>query len=92
MGIRKFESAAEVRSFLKSHGFKKVSVRWGNNPFGGEGKFMVKRTDLPDGISLITSSGSQEPTRFSSDDGGQTAKMLADLRDILKGTNAFVIT
>lgn len=84
-----FNSAHEVRAFLKPKGFTKIKVRYANNPFGGAGKYFVSLTDIPAGTTLIHSSGSQTPaTTFSSD--GDVGDRIAKLREELKGTNAAV--
>lgn len=81
-GKLKFEDAHTVRSFCQAHGFFKVSVRWGDNPFGGEGIFWVKLTDIPKGVTLIHSSGSQTPAKtFASDK--DVGERIAKLREAL---------
>ena len=88
--MQKFDTAAEVRKYLKTVGITKVKVRWMNNPFGGDGKFTVARTDLPEG-SLISSSSSREPkTRWASDNPDK-ARMMGELQEALEGTNAFAV-
>jgi len=85
----KFSSAAEVRAFLKPHGFDKISVRWGDNPFGGEGKFFVKLTDKPEGITLIQAGGSNIKPATYGDKAAQESGVLdriAKLREILEKT------
>lgn len=80
-----FETAHEVRKFLKPLGFK-IKVRYCGNPFGGNGLFWVKLADIPDGTTLVHSSGSQTPAvTFSSDVG--VAGRIAKLREALAGTN-----
>ena len=91
MAYTKFRSAAEIRAFLRSRGILKVQIRISHNPFGGDDRFTVKRTDLPEGVAVATSSNSQG-TGFYSNDGGKTASMLAELGRILQDTNAFPIT
>jgi len=82
-----FNNAVEVRRFLKERGFLKVRIRVGHSPFGGRDLYFVKRTDLPEGVTVATSSNSQG-TGFYSSDAGQTAKLIADLARVLEGTNA----
>ena len=89
----KFSSAAEVRKFLKPHGFDKIKVRWGNNPFGGEGKFFVELTDIPEGVTLIHSSGSKTPAKTFGDVKAEASGVLgriAKLRELLAKTNCGV--
>ena len=87
----KFSTAAEVRSFLKQKGITaKLKIRWQNNPFGGDGKFIVTLAEIPPGSCLICSSGSKEPKHFYSADEGRTAKIMNDMLDILRGTNTIV--
>lgn len=81
----KFTSASEVRAFCKANGFPKISVRYSNNPFGGEGKFFVRLTDIPVGVTVIHSSGGSVPTTNYSDD-KDVATRLNNLREILKTT------
>jgi hypothetical protein len=84
----RFETSQEVRKFLKAE-FPKIKVRWANNPFGGEGRFWVSLTDIPTGVTLIHSSGSNTPTQtFASDTG--VASRIARLRERLQGSNASV--
>lgn len=85
----KFESAAQVRSFLKGNGFTGVSVRWGNNPFGGDGKWVVKLTNIPKGTTVIYSGGSNESSREYSDN-TTVAERFANLRLLLRDTNCIV--
>ena len=73
MTFPKFATAQEVRKFLKGKGFEKVKVRWGDNPFGGEGRFWVSPTDIPEGVACVYSGGSNTPERTFSSDKGVTA-------------------
>jgi len=83
------ENASEVRAYVKSKGFTdKVKIKWCNNPFGGNGHFSVTLKDIPPGVSVISSSGSNRSYSFGSSDGGVTAAKLTSLRELLKGTNA----
>lgn len=84
-----FANAVEVRRFLKERGFLKVKIRVGHSPFGGRNLYFVKRTDLPEGVAIATSSHSdKQGTGFYSSDGGQTSKLLSDLARVLEDTNA----
>jgi len=85
-----FNEAYEVRKFLKSRGILKIKVRWMDNPFGGEGKFTVARTDLPQGTLISCSSSTEKKTGWYSDK-PEMAKKMAELRDALEGTNAFAV-
>ena len=87
-----FTTANQVRSFLKSRGFTHFRVRFGRNPFGGSDRFIVSPTNLPGGVSVIYSGGSQQPSRYYTSDGGKTAGVFARLQEALQGTNAFVST
>jgi hypothetical protein len=89
MVMTTFANAVEVRRFLKERGFLKVKIRVGHSPFGGRDSYYVKRTDLPDNVSIATSgSSTTQGTGFYSSDSGQTAKLLSDLARALEGTNA----
>lgn len=90
MTFPKFATAQEVRKFLKGFGFEKVKVRWGNNPFGGEGRFWVTPTDVPAGVACVYSGGSNTPDRTFSSDKGVTAGRFNAMREALQGTNASV--
>ena len=87
---RKAESAYEVRAFLQEHfpGVK-VSVRLSHSPFGGEDKYAVK-VAVPSDVSVISSGGSKEPTKFATSDPQWTAT-LQNIYDGLKAefTNVF---
>jgi hypothetical protein len=93
-----FDSAASVRAFFNGQGFNSFNVRWRDNPFGGSGRFFVALA-VPDGVSLIHSSGSNISTTtgyFKNEDPSknETAQKfvseIANLRKILKGTNVSV--
>ena len=87
----KFAKAPEVRKFLKTKGFDKVKVRWGNNPFGGDGRFWVTLTDIPKGVACVYDSGTENtPERTFTSDKGVTAKRFSLLREALQDTNASV--
>ena len=88
--MTKFASVQEVRKFLKGKGFEKVKVRWGDNPFGGEGRFWVTPTDIPEGVACVYSGGSNTPERTFSSDKGVTAKRFNTMREVLDDTNASV--
>lgn len=81
-----FERAAEVRAFLKQHGYEKVKVRWSSNPFGGKGLFFVSLTDIPPNVTLVSTGGSLEPSNTYGDH-APTIKRIADLRALLKTTD-----
>jgi hypothetical protein len=88
----KFRNAVEVRRYLKEKGFLRVQIRLCHNPFGGEDKFTVKRLDIPEGVAVVTCSGSgKSTTGFFSNDGGKTARLFADIQRALLDTNAFAI-
>jgi hypothetical protein len=89
MFTKTFATAAQVRAFLKPHGFNKLRVNYRDNPFGGAGRFIVTLTDIPAGVTLIHSSGSLVPTTTFSDDDA-TAQRIGRLRDVLKGSNTIV--
>jgi hypothetical protein len=86
--MTKFNSAAEVRAFLKGKFPDPVKIKWFNNPFGGEGHFSVSLRDVPQGVSTVSSSGSGHGYSFGSSDGGVTAGKMTQLRNLLKETNA----
>lgn len=87
----KFATAAQVRKFLKSKGFAhRVSVRRAHNPFGGEDKWAVTLLDVPKGVAVATKSISSSPTKFYTSDQGKTARVYAELQQLLKGTNTLI--
>ena len=95
MDRRTFNHAAEVRAFLKQQGFNKISVRYKDNPFGSAGKFFVTIIDIPKSVTLIHSSGGNQPATTASfapvDDTTQgVLTRIAKLRELLKDTNAAV--
>lgn len=77
--------AAAVRRLLKAKGFTcKLSVRRWNPPLGGNGYFSVE-LPIPEGVSVVSSGGSDKPgTRYGSSDGGQHAALLSRLDETLK--------
>ena len=84
-----FNNANEVRIYVIDQGFQdKIKIRWMNNPFGGNGHFNVTLAQVPQGVSVVSSSGSNRDYQFGSSDGGVTAGRLVRLRELLKGTNA----
>ena len=85
--MTEFQTSHQVRAFLKDNGFTKISVRFRDNPFGGRGLFFVKLTDIPAGVTLIHSSGSDIETKTFGDH-ATTVQRIADLREALKDTNA----
>ena len=93
MNSTTFNTAAEVRAFLKNRGFdpKTFGVRFQSAPFSGcRDLFFVKVKNVPAGVAVATSGGSQQPTTFFSSDSGKTAKVYADFQVALDGTNAKV--
>jgi hypothetical protein len=78
-----FASAAEVKATLTSAGVDfPVRVRCSRSPFGGRVLFLVSPV-IPGGVSVVTSGGSREPTRFFSDDGGAVAGQFARIQAAL---------
>jgi hypothetical protein len=85
-----FETAHEVRRFVKGHGFPNIKVKYQSNPFGGNGLFFVELTDIPKGVCQVHSSGGGIPTTTAAftkngPDTDTTAR-IARLRDVLYGT------
>lgn len=87
-----FNSASEVRKHLKAKGVKtEVKIRWGNNPFGGKGKFFVNLKTTPAGASVIhASSSAPDGVNGVFSDNKDVAKTYGELSEALKGTNAKV--
>jgi hypothetical protein len=91
--LHRFQDASEVRRWLKEKGVTdKVKVRQTASPFTGARFFKVMLAEVPEGVAVVTSSGSREPTRFGSSDGGETAQRYVALEEALSGTNAFPST
>lgn len=84
----RINTAAEVRAIVKPLAreldIPKFSVRFQNNPFGGDGLFFVS-VPAPEGVSVMTSSASDRiGTTFGSSDGGTFAGKLQQLSRSLR--------
>lgn len=85
----RFSTAHQVRKHLKDNGITdKFSVRWFNSPFGGEGRFWVKFTELKGTIVYSYDSSTNVAKHYGNDAG--SVGTLAKAAELLQGTNAHV--
>ena len=77
-----FETAAQVRRFLKDRGFGPdiESIHREPSPFSSRVYFCV-RIRTPEGVSLVTSSGPEGTKTYTSDE-GETASRVNRIRAI----------
>ena len=87
--MQRFNTAPELRAFLKTNGFPKVKVRYTDSPFGGEGRYLVTLTDIPPKVLLLHVSGSQGPACTYGDD-KVSVERIANLRKLLFNSNTIV--
>jgi hypothetical protein len=91
--MQSFITASEVKAYLKAKGITfPVKVKSTSSPFDGRRFFSVAPKDMPQGVSIVSSSGSSTPTTWGSFDGGQSAKPFAALQEASQGTNLIVST
>ena len=90
MAHHKFETAAQVKSFLSQASFKgPIKVRAVSAPLDGTLRFLVSPSDVPEGISVGSAYNSTARTNdWFSSDRNETALRLVALDNLLTGTNA----
>jgi hypothetical protein len=82
-----FDSAAQVRAFIKERRGERVRVRWRNNPFGGTGLFFVSVVVPRDTrVSLVSFSSSTTPCVSWSSPDAAMAGMCAEYEALLRTT------
>jgi len=82
-----FETAAEVRRFLKQRGYsRKVKIRRCESPFGRL-YFMVTPVGLPEGCVISSYNSESRETCWGSDN-PEVAEAYGQLAKVLENTNA----